>query len=459
MKLYNSLTEKKEELGEPLDGKTFKMYVCGPTVYDYAHLGHARVAVVFDAFKRYLVSKGCKVYYLQNITDIDDKIIDRARKEKVTAKHIARKFEKEYKHNMKILNVASVDKYPRASDYIKEIQRQIEGLMNKGYAYKTSSGIYFEVKKFADYGKLSKQNLDELRPSYRIEPDPEKKDVLDFALWKFKKTDDEPSWDSPWGEGRPGWHIEDTAITQKHFGPQYDIHGGGMDLKFPHHEAEIAQQESLSGKKPLARIWMHIGLLLSGGKKMSKSLNNFLTINDFLKKYPASVFRLLVLSHQYRSPIDYSSKMADDAMQNLISLSQTVAKLPMADGVSPSGIKISEYEKKFEEKMNDDFNTPEALAVIFSFVRNANKIIWSLNRNEANELKTWIDQKLKILGIKPLKPKIPLKIKWLSRKRELLRRKKQFVKADALRKKIEELGYIIEDTPNGPFVWPINAKD
>ncbi|MEK7146691.1 MAG: cysteine--tRNA ligase, partial [Patescibacteria group bacterium] len=280
LKIYNTLSGKKESLKKPAN-RALKLFVCGPTVYDYSHIGHARTYLFFDIFARYLKSLGFKTFYLQNITDIDDKIINRANREKKNISAVARFFEKEYYRDMKTLAVESVDCYGKAGDFIKEIQRQIQTLVKKGFAYKTKNGVYFEVKKFKNFGKLSRQNLNALRPGWRIEPDPGKKDPLDFALWKF--SEQKPYWPSLWGKGRPGWHIEDTAITGKIFGSQYDLHGGGNDLKFPHHEAEIAQAESASGKKPFVKIWLHTGFLLVNGEKMSKSLGNFITIKDFLK--------------------------------------------------------------------------------------------------------------------------------------------------------------------------------
>ncbi len=459
MLIYNTLSGKKEDLDKILGGKKkINMFVCGPTVYDEPHLGHARVAIFFDFTKRYLQSLGYKVKYVQNITDVDDKIIYRAEEEKTDWKTIARKYEKEYLRGMKSLGVKSVDKYPRASGHIKAIIKQIKILEEKGFAYKTSSGVYFEVKKFSEYGKLSKQNLDELRSGWRIEPDPEKRDPMDFALWKLKKHAYEPSWQSPWGGGRPGWHIEDTAITEKYFGPQYDLHGGGMDLKFPHHEAEIAQQEAASGKKPFVKLWTHVGFLMVNGEKMSKSLKNFITVGDFLKTRAPEILSFIFLQHHYRSPIDYTEKTAEQAYSALESLSQFLEKLKLAGGNKDVTEKITESENNFNEALDDDFNTPEALATIFRLINELQQEMWSLSKRSAKNAAKWIVRKLNLLGSRPQIPKIPLKIKLLARKRELSRHSKQFTKSDALRKEIETLGYTIEDTPNGPFLWRIRKS-
>ena len=463
MKIYNTLSEKKEDLAKLIRGEKLKMFVCGPTVYDYAHIGHARTYIFFDLVKNYLKSLKYGVFYLQNITDIDDKIINRASEAKISPKILARRFEKEYLKDMKTLGVTRVDKYARASEHIPEIQKQIQDLIKKGCAYKTNSGIYFEIKKFPDYGKLSRQNLDALRPGWRIELDPQKKDPLDFALWKFQKNEYEPSWPSPIIEGlsavalakagRPGWHIEDTAITQKYLGPQYDLHGGGIDLKFPHHESEIAQQEAASGKKPLVNLWMHTGFLLVNGEKMSKSLKNFITIQNFLKKFSPSIFRLIVFTHQYRSPLDYNEKITQEAKKSLDSIAKFIAKIKMVKDGNYE-LKIANYEKQFDEAIQDDFNTPKALAIIFSLINEINKNLNKISKKEAKIVGKWISDKLKIFKIGVKIPKIPAKIKRLASKRELLRTNQQFVQSDALRKEIEGLGYTIEDTPSGPLIWP-----
>lgn len=451
MLIYNTLTEKKEIFKK--SDKRLKLFVCGPTVYNDSHIGHARTYVAFDVIADFLRSRGHKLFYLQNITDIDDKIINRANNEKKSAKKIADIFTKEYLKDMKTLEIKSVNKYAPASKYIKEIRNQIKQLIKKGCAYKTSSGVYFEIKKFTDYGKLSKQNLDALRPGWRIEPDSEKKDLLDFALWKFQKHDYEPSWPSPWGNGRPGWHIEDTAITEKYFGPQYDIHGGAIDLKFPHHESEIAQQESASNQKPMVKIWMHTGFLLMNGEKMSKSLGNFITIKDFLKDYSSNILRYLITSHHYRSPINYTERLVLNSENALKNLTEFLAKLTLTGKTGDNQIvDIKRYETRFNAAMEDDFNTPAAIAVIFDLINEINPKIWKLKAKNAKIITKWIKNKLSTFKISLKMPKIPLKIKLLAKKRELCRGNRQFIRADDLRKNIEALGYSIEDTPAGPLI-------
>ena len=467
--IFDTLSQTKKAVKKPERGK-LKLFVCGPTVYDYSHIGHARTYVVFDAFVKYLRLSGFGVFYLQNITDVDDKIINRARERKTSPMAWARKFEKEYLKDIKNLEINSVNKYARASGNIKEIQKQISTLIKKGFAYQTKNGIYLEVKKFQDYGKLSKQNLEELRSGYRIEPDPEKKDPLDFGLWKFrpgstvlpkkpsfKIINGEPTWSSPWGWGRPGWHIEDTAITEKYFGPQYDIHGGGNDLKFPHHEAEIAQQEAASGKKPLVKIWMHTGFLLVNGEKMSKSLNNFITIRDFLKRHSAKVLRIMIFANHYRSPFNYSEQSAEQAKNSLKTIEDFIGKLEF---IAKSKVKnknsglqkeIEYFNESFWETLNDDFNTPKAMAEIFNFISLVQKNIWQLSSKEAKNILKTVQDKLKIFELAIKTPKIPAKIAVLAEKREIYRRNKQFTHADALRSKAEVLGYLIEDTPLGPM--------
>ena len=452
VRIYDTLSERKVELKKT--DKQIKMFVCGPTVYDYAHLGHARTEVAFDVIARYLRSAGYDVFYLENITDVDDKIIVRAVNEKTTPQIIAKRFEREFLKDMKAIKVTSVSKRARASSFIKEIQNQIQRLLDKNFAYKTSSGIYFDIKKFSDYGKLSKQNLDELRPGWRIELDSEKKDPIDFALWKFGK--EELSWPSPWGVGRPGWHIEDTAITEKIFGQQYDLHGGGLDLKFPHHESEIAQQESVSGKKPFVRIWMHSGFLLVDGEKMSKSLNNFITIKDFLGKFSANVLRFLIISSHYRSPINYNNAVVRQVVSSMGTIEDFLGKLNLIKLKNGGEINISagDYENEFIESMNDDFNTPQALAAVFKLINDYQDKIWKLNKAEAQYLKNWITEKLNLFGLIIKKPVIPMEAKKLIKEREKLRMQKKFNESDLLRRRIESLGYNVEDTPAGPFYKP-----
>jgi cysteinyl-tRNA synthetase len=460
MRIYDSLSETKKELAKTKD--ELRLFVCGITPYDHPHIGHARTYISFDVITKYLRSSLWNVFYLQNVTDIDDKIIDRSKKEGVGWKSLGKKYESAYHKIEKALGINSVNKYARATDHIPEIIKQVQTLLDKNYAYKIDGdGYYFDVSKFKDYGKLAKRTLEQAQDGVsRIDESVDKKNKADFCLWKFSKAD-EPSWDSPLGKGRPGWHIEDTAITEKYFGPQYDIHGGAVDLKFPHHEAEIAQQEAASGKKPMVNIWMHAGFLLVGGQKMSKSLNNFITVSDFLKEYSPKTLRYTILSHHYRSPIDYSKDLADQSKTALLAIQNFVFKLSLIKKPGQISKEISNAleaaQKTFSDSMNDDFNTPKALASIFGLMNSLANNVWNLNKSETAALQSFVVKTLGILGIDMEKsPKVPLKIKWLVGKRERARSNKQFIQSDTLRNRIIELGYSIEDTPLGPLVYKIN---
>ena len=316
LKLYNTLTRKKESF-TPKKGKKVNLFVCGPTIYDFSHIGHARTYIVFDAFVKYLKQKSFNVFYLQNITDIDDKIIIRAKEKKTTPRKLALLFEKEYLKDMKSLKVSSITKYARATSHVKEIISQVKRLLKKGFAYQIKDGIYYDISNFKNYGKLSRRTVLQAEDAVsRIDETKDKRNKGDFCLWKFSKKG-EPRWKSPFGLGRPGWHIEDTAITEKYFGLQYDIHGGARDLIFPHHEAEIAQMEAISGKSPMVNYWLHTGFLTVKGKKMAKSLGNFITIKDFLKDYSPRILRLFVIKSHYRSPIDYNEKLISQTKKEL----------------------------------------------------------------------------------------------------------------------------------------------
>lgn len=476
MQIYNSLSGQKEELVKT--AKKLKLFVCGPTVYSNSHIGHARAYVAFDVIVRCLRSRGYKIFYLQNITNVDDKIIARAKSENKNPFTIADFYEKEYHASFKKLNVSSVNKYARASDYIKEITKQVKVLIKKGFAYEIKgNGWYFDISKFKDYGKLSKRKVMEAEDAIsRIDENINKRNKGDFCLWKFVKIDKkletgdwqltiengEPSWTTPLGRGRPGWHIEDTAISESFFGPQYYIHGGGIDLKFPHHEAEIAQQEASSGKIPFVKIWMHVGHLLMNGQKMSKSLKNFVTIQEFINKFQdvknaSDVLRLMIISHHYRSGMDYNEKLSDNSENSLKTVRQFLAKLKFVSARSKHKNDskmfslVSDMENKFNNAMADDFNTPLALSSIFSLINDINKEIWHLSKKDALLIEKSVTLIFKSLGFYLVFPKIPEKIKKMAEKRELLRINKQFVQSDVLRKKIKALGFEVEDTPLGPY--------
>ena len=380
--IYNTMTREKEEL--KVKNNKIKLFVCGPTVYDYSHIGHARTYISFDVIVRYLKHEGYSVFYLQNITDIDDKIIKRAKERGEDPLELSHRFEKEYLNDMKKLNVNNVNFYARATEHMDEIINQVQTLIDKGYAYDTESGVYFDVSAYEDFGKLSNRNLDDLQDNARVQTDSNKRDPKDFALWK--KQDEEPYWESPWGNGRPGWHIEDTAITEAYFGPQYDVHGGGLDLIFPHHDAEIAQMEAASGKKPLVQYWMHTGFLNVRGEKMSKSLGNFITIKELLEMFSPEVYRFFVLSTHYRSPIDFSEeilKQAENSLNRIQNTGKNVLEkygeddLPAEDKVDVLSM-VNEFKNEFFDAMDNDFNTPIALSSLFDFTHKLNK---SLNDN------------------------------------------------------------------------------
>ncbi len=456
IQIFDTLSENKKALKKPSKGKKIRLFVCGPTVYGPIHIGNARTYLIFDMFVRYLRSTGISVFYLQNITDVDDKIIAQAVKDSSDSKVIADKYKKIYLKDVKTLGISSVNRYAPATKYIPEIVKQVKTLVRKGNVYKIDNdGYYFDVTTFPEYGKLARRTIAQAEDGLsRIDESVLKRNKADFCVWKFSKAG-EPKWKTELGAGRPGWHIEDTAITEYFFGPQYDIHGGGIDIKFPHHEAEIAQQESASGKKPFVKIWMHAGALTVNGKKMSKSLDNFITLRDFLKKYPADILRVMVLMHHYRSPMDYTEKSAEDAEISLNNIKIFLAKTDLAIKKGSGTLSHSfNFPTIFERSLANDFNTPVALGTIFHCVNYGNKLIWQMNKKSLKETKDFIKKGLELFGISTKLPKIPLKIKGMAAQREKLRDNKQFTQSDALRKEIEGLGYITEDTPWGQLIWP-----
>jgi len=504
LKLYNTFSRKKEVFKprKPERVKKVNLFVCGITPYDFTHIGHARTYIVFDMIAKYLKEKGYRVFYLQNITDVDDKIIDRAIEEKIFWKDLSRKFEREYLKDMKALNINSVSKYARATGHIKEIISQVKRLLKKDYAYRIKDGIYYDISKFKDYGKLSKRTVLQAEDAVsRIDEAKEKRNKGDFCLWKYAKSlselrarsmrkgtcEDEPSWPGPFGRGRPGWHIEDTAITEKYFGSQYDIHGGARDLIFPHHEAEIAQMEAISGRKPMVKYWLHTGFLTVKGRKMAKSLGNFITIKDFLKKYSrppwgrgspsaaARILRFFVLKTHYRSPIDYSEKEIEQVKSQLERIDEFIEKIrnskfeirnpegkPSASyGAGKSQILISKFQKEFERAMVDDFNTPKAIAVIFDLVNKGNSLIAKnkLTPADARDFLKFLRKVDKIFNLifwgKRVAPKIPSFIKKMVREREEARKSGDWKLADEIRRKIKQMGYWVEDTKEGPKIKKI----
>ncbi len=462
LKIYNTLSGKKE-IFLPLKNKKVSLFVCGPTVYDFPHIGHARTCIIFDSFAKYLKQIGFNVFYLQNITDIDDKIIARAREKGVLPKNLALVFEKEYLKSMKNLGINSVTKYAKATSYIKEIINQIERLLSKGYAYKLEGGIYYDISKFKNYGSLSGRTVLGAEDAIsRIDYNKDKKNRGDFCLWKFKQDTAEPSWPSSFGKGRPGWHIEDTAITEKFFGAQYDIHGGGRDLLFPHHQAEIAQMEAISDKRPFVRYWMHIGFLTISGQKMSKSLKNFITINDFLKRHTSQQLRFLVLKNLWRSPFDYSESVIIEVKSALEKIEEFLRKIKYAKTIkSTNKILKKKFEKTkidFYKELNDDFNTPRAFAVIFNFIKETNQFLEEglFSKKFAQEIYSFFEKINQIFGIidfeKIKKPTISADVKKLIKAREKYRKEQNWQKADEVRIEIEKMGYLMEDTKEGQII-------
>ncbi|MCX6721550.1 MAG: cysteine--tRNA ligase [Candidatus Staskawiczbacteria bacterium] len=467
LKIYNTLTGKKEQF-EPRKGKKVNFFVCGPTVYDYSHLGHARTYIVFDAFVKYLRHCGYNVFYLQNITDIDDKIIMRAREREVPAKDLSAAFLKEYLKSMKALKVDSVNKYAKATDYMKEIINQIKRLQDKKFAYKIEGdGVYFNIAMFKDYGKLSGRTTLQAEDAVsRIDYSKDKKNRGDFCLWKLKQESLEPSWKSPWGQGRPGWHIEDTAITEKFFGPQYDIHGAARDLIFPHHEAEIAQMEAISDKKPMAKYWMHGGFLTVNGQKMSKSLNNFILISDLLKRCPYQQLRFMIVKNLWQSPMDYSESAMIEVRAALEKIEEFLRKLKIRNPKSETNSKfqnsklIKQFKNGFYKALDDNFNTPQAFATMFDFIKKTNEILEGnlISNKGSAEIYKFFQEIDKIFGIinwKKVSRTIPAEIKKLVKERELARKNSDWQKSDGLRAQIEEKGFSVEDTKSGPAVKSI----
>ncbi|HCC60040.1 MAG: cysteine--tRNA ligase [Candidatus Staskawiczbacteria bacterium RIFOXYC1_FULL_37_43] len=462
--IYNTLTGKKD-LFKPMKGKKINLFVCGMTVYDYPHLGHARNYIVFDSFAKYLKKIGYNVFYLQNITDLDDKIIMRAKEKEVSPKDLAIAFEKEYFKSMKMLDINNVSKYARATSHIKEIISQARRLEEKGFAYEIKGdGIYYDISKFKNYGKLSGRTALQAEDSIsRIDYSKDKRNRGDFCIWKFSE-ENEPSWPSPFGRGRPGWHIEDTAITEKFLGAQYDIHGGARDLIFPHHEAEVSLMETLSGKVPLARYWMHVGFLTIEGQKMSKSLGNFITINDFLRRHPANHLRFFVLKNLWRSPVDYLESSMIEVKSALEKVEEFLRKIQDIKNKKQKKSNVGEnlikkVKSDFYNQLSNDFNTAKALAVLFDFIKKENQNLEknTVSQKKATEIYKFFEEVNDIFGIldfKKINRAIPAKIKKLAHAREKFRQNQEWQKADHARQEIEKQGFLVEDTKNGPSIKP-----
>jgi len=457
LKVYNTLNRKREQF-KPMHNKEVKMFVCGQTVYDDAHMGHAKTYVQFDIIVRWLRKLGYKVFYVQNITDIEDKIINRARERGEDPLELAKHYVKRFLEDMEALKVTkNVDMFPKTTDYIPQMIEQIKTLIDKGYAYVVDGDVYYDVAKFKDYTKLSRMPLEELK-KHRIEPDPRKKNPIDFSLWKSQKPG-ELAWDSPWGKGRPGWHIEDTAMTMTIFkAPQYDLHGAGAELIFPHHTNEIAQAEAATGMKPFVKYWLHTGVLQIGGVEMHKSLKNFVPIREMLRKYASEVLRLYYASTHYRKPIEFDEKDLEQAKNRLEALYNTLRNVMHATSANgkSDGFKriLTETRRKFAEAMNNDFNTPLALTHLFTLSKKTNLLISrdKISRKLGDEINRTFKELGAIFGIleKEIEVvQIPKQVEELVREREEARKNKNWKRADEIRKKIRELGYVLEDTVEG----------
>ena len=462
MKVFNTLTKKKEEF-VPLEEGKVRMYVCGPTVYNYIHIGNARPMIVFDTVRRYFEYKGYDVNYVSNFTDVDDKIIKKAIEEQLSAQEISQRYIAECKKDMAGMNVKPATKHPLATEEICGMVEMISELIEKGYAYEKNGTVYFSTRKFKDYGKLSHKNLDDLRSGGRsllVSGEDEKEDPLDFVLWKPKK-EGEPFWKSPWSDGRPGWHIECSVMSRKYLGEQIDIHAGGEDLIFPHHENEIAQSEAANGKE-FARYWMHNAFLNIDNRKMSKSLGNFRTVREISEQYDLQVLRFFMLSAHYRSPLNFSAELMEasknglerilNATDNLKHLIASVATEEMSAEEKEAFSKTDAYVEEFEKAMDDDFNTADAIAAIFELVKYANTTATAESSKEY--LRGLLDRIVKlgdVLGLILDKKEelLDADIEKLIEERQAARKAKDFARADAIRDELLEKGIILKDTREG----------
>lgn len=459
MKVFNSLTRTKEEF-IPLEEGKVKMYVCGPTVYNFFHIGNGRTFIVFDTIRRYLEYRGYEVEFIQNFTDIDDKMINRANEENTTVQEVGDKYIKEYYQDADGLNIKRATVNPRATEFIIDIINFVKDLIDKDYAYEVNGDVYFRTKKFEGYGKLIGQNLEDLQAGARINVDERKEDPMDFAIWKAQKPG-EPAWESPWGPGRPGWHIECSCMAKKLLGETIDIHAGGMDLAFPHHENEIAQSEALTGK-PFANYWMHAAFLNVNNQKMSKSLNNFLTARDALKEYDADIIRFLMLSGHYRIQLNFSQDLLEsakasierlyNAIGNLESLMTEVKIEAMTEEEAKYLESLDVYRQRYIAKMDDDFNTADAISVLFDLIKDININVGINSSKELCEKTLEVIRELGMpLGIlqKTTKTNLEEEIEALIAERQQARKERDFALADKIRDDLKARGIELLDTPQG----------
>lgn len=476
LRVFNTLNRKKEVF-KPLESGKVRMYVCGPTVYDSCHIGHARSVVVFDVIARYLKAIGYDVLYVRNFTDVDDKIIDKANQLGIDSTTVAERFIKEFYDDMDALNVERATIEPKATDHIAQIIQFIEKLIKGEFAYRVDGDVYFSVEKFDEYGKLSGRKLDELEAGARIDINERKNNPFDFVLWKSAKPG-EPHWKSPWGMGRPGWHIECSAMSNEYLGETFDIHGGGKDLCFPHHENEIAQSESISGE-PFVKYWIHNGFVNINQEKMSKSLGNFLMIKDVLKTYHPEVVRLFLLSNHYRSPIDFTEKAMDEVRKGLDKIYAFFARVEEKIGsVSDQNIEPGDCWQQFCDAMDDDFNSARGIGIIFDTVRTINRLLDQNANNDSNQIKKTLQCAVadirrtgNILGILLEKPAVyfnkqqtqvleqksvdPAMIDQMVEERNKARKAKNWIKADQIRDQLAGMDVVLEDRPEGT-VWKID---
>jgi cysteinyl-tRNA synthetase len=471
LRVYNTMSKRKEEFVPREEGKV-SMYVCGVTPYNYPHLGNARPFVVFDVVRRYFEYLGYETKHVQNFTDVDDKIIKRGQEEGKTAQEVARTYIDAYYEDMDQLGVRRAHIYPLVTTHIGEIIEMVERLVEQGYAYELEGDVYFSVNSYSDYGKLSGRSLDELKAGARVEVDQRKRNPLDFALWKRAK-EGEPAWDSPWGPGRPGWHIECSAMSLKYLGAGFDLHGGGSDLVFPHHENEIAQSEAYTGGQQFVRYWLHNGFITIDQEKMSKSLGNFFTVRDILKQYSPDVVRFFLISTHYRSPLDFSDKRLDEAgrsLERFYNVLDQLGKIPQPASVavaeSPLLLEVEKVEQRFREAMDDDFNTALAIGYLFEFVREVNRVLADYRQGDAKSAETaWALKKAEetlirlgnVLGIFELRLEgegdqlAPKLLDFLVELRQEFRKNKDWASADKVRDRLQELGVVLEDGPQGTF--------
>lgn len=440
LKIYNTLTRKKDEF-IPIKKKKVKIYVCGVTVYDLCHIGHARAYVVFDVVRRAFEYLGYKVTYIQNFTDVDDKILNRAKEQGIDALELSKKMISEYFTDMDMLNIKRADNYPKVTEHIPQIIKFVEELEKKGIAYESQGDVYFDISKFKDYGDFSCRNLEDMQAGARVEVNASKRNPSDFVLWK---GDDKSNltWESPWSEGRPGWHIECSVMSREYLGDTFDIHGGGQDLVFPHHQNEIAQTEALTGKK-MANYWMHNGFVRIDNEKMSKSLNNFFTVREVLKKYSAMDLRLFFLMTQYRMPINYS----DQELEQAKTAGDRIRSVLMLQDLQETKVDLSEYKEEFVASLEDDFNTARALAVIFNLLK-------ELNKSHSQEIYNLFVEFLTVLGLEKysevaVEVSIPAEVIALAEKRWQAKQDKDWALSDKLRVELSNLGYIVKDSKDG----------